>query len=859
MPPKKAKKNDKGGKPPPKRVTRAEAAKEKADAADGAAVKDGSKKPAAKPAKPTTPAKKTTSPTGAKRKRADEEVEEADEDSPPRTRNPKKPKLSPKTARRVKLLSYLENRTKDLGFKVEPSKHHEPDDEDEDEPDEDWASMQRLRQRCDDRLDDIEEAIRTIGREFYSDLDIPERKSDETRHEKRQKDEDIQDDQEINPIAEKKRVKVSKNFPNGRKYRSAKQLGDLVKQLERQLGDELKNRKVQHPHDVSLAKYPSKRVRKAREAAKAKGEPPKLTRTLDKQWDKHGLTLRELLDLYNRQGEQTPAPARDDLVKKCQKYGLSTVGDLWDLEKAILMYELASKQRMYGLSQEAINSVISALGAIKAPIDSDEEADDGGDDSDDAGGSFEDLKTGGKGKAASKDGKKEASASPKGGKEGGKGAEVSPKVGKKDGAAKYGSKDGKKDGKTDCKKDDKDAGANKKGKKRGTRSDKGMDPAAEDVKLINQDEITVTEDGQSQRFTQLNVEGTGNRCMWHAVQYHWLGRQRAARRIAQAYPVHERVRELWDAVMNPTEGTTNPARQSRQALYTSLQQHSQDARGGHLQRRVYNRQWGDLDMLQLVADALDVEIFVYSPVHSEDGTITWHRYVRGVQQNDPARQFHLASYMHAWGGHWTALTPVGAGPVTLPALGPEHRDPSSGMGIAAPPLTRLAIGDENNTDLRAEEQHDTPEDGHVADTTEVDEEEEDVDEEEDEDENPEDDEEEDDVGGDGGPPPPPPPAAGAAITTVSSAAARRSSSAGSQPSRKPSRSSSLSRSKSRNTSQPSGVQKNIQPPHPLSKKALKGRKDFRKICHNFFVAMPSPQNMGGAIKSPYLRSVVAGA
>ncbi|CAD0082041.1 unnamed protein product [Aureobasidium vineae] len=624
MPPKKDKKDDKDGK---KRVTRAgsaKAAKEKADAADGAAVKDGGKKTAAKPAKPTTPtkpttpAKKATPVTGAKRKRADEEDEE--DDSPPRTRNPKKPKLSPKTARRVKLESYLEDRIKDLGFKVEPSKHHESDDEDEDEPDEEWASMQRLRQRCDDRLDDIEEAIRTIGRghEFYSNLDIPERKSDETRHEKRQKDKEIQDDQEINPIAEKKRVKISKNFPDGRKYRSAKQLGDLVKQLERQLGDELKNRKVQHTHDVSLAKYPSKRVRKAKEAAKARGESPKLTRTLDKQWDKHGLTLRELLDLYNRQGEQTPAPVRDDLVKKCQKYGLST---------------LANKQRMYGLSQEAINKVISALSDIKAPVDSDED-DDGGDDSDDAAGPYADINTGGKGKDQSKDGKKDASASLKGSKKGGKGAEALPK-------------------------------------------------------------------------------------------------------------------------------------------------------------------------------------------------------------------------------------------------GPGHRDPSSGLDIAAPALTRLAIGDENNTDLRVKEKHDTPEDGHVADTTEVAEEVED----DEDDEDPKDDEEEDEVDGDGGPPPPP--ASGAAVTAASTAAARRSSSTRSHPSRKSSaqaspghgsrssstsqkrarrRTQSKSRSKSRNTSQPRGVQKNVHTPQPLSKKALKkNHKVLRKIFHSFYVAMPSPQNMGGAIQSPYLRSVVSGA
>lgn len=114
--------------------------------------------------------------------------------------------------------AYLRDRIKDLRFNVEPVEGHEPDDEDEDEPDEDWASMARLRQRCDDRLDEIEEAIRTLGNEKlikYTKckppiplLDIPEHKSEATRHEKRQKNKEIKDNEEIDPIAEKNHVKV---------------------------------------------------------------------------------------------------------------------------------------------------------------------------------------------------------------------------------------------------------------------------------------------------------------------------------------------------------------------------------------------------------------------------------------------------------------------------------------------------------------------------------------------------------------------------------------------------------------------------------------------------------------------------
>lgn len=200
MPPKKSKKT--GDKVPPKRVTRAAAKKAIDDESDGTdgAVKDGGKKTAKKPATPNKPA------AGGKRKRADGEDEE--DSSPAGTKKSKKPKLSPKSARIVTLEEYLKNRIGDLGFKVEAVKDHDPHDEDEDEPDEDWASMRRLRQRCDDRLDEIEEAIRTIGREKYPDFDIPEHKSDETRYEKRLKNEDIEYDEEIEPIAKKKRMKV---------------------------------------------------------------------------------------------------------------------------------------------------------------------------------------------------------------------------------------------------------------------------------------------------------------------------------------------------------------------------------------------------------------------------------------------------------------------------------------------------------------------------------------------------------------------------------------------------------------------------------------------------------------------------
>jgi hypothetical protein len=292
-------------------------------------------------------------------------------------------------------------------------------------------------------------------------------------------------------------------------------------------------------------------------------------------------------------------------------------------------------------------------------------------------------------------------------------------------------------------------------------------------------------------------------------------------------------------------------------------------------------------MLQLVANALDVEIFAYAPQHDDSG-ITWHRYVRGQPQTDPARQIHIANYMNA--PHWTALTPVGDGDgsIALPALGQASRDPVSDSTIPIPSLTRLEPGDDDNTDLRPQDKHDPVEYGHVADMTEIEEEEKkDADRDEDvvDADKDKDDDGDEDVGdadgdgdGDGGPPPPP--AAGAAVAATSTAAKRLSkSSSTSHPSGKevvvvssgsgsPSqpasqkrarrRARSRSKSKSRSISQPRGVQKDTHASPPSSKKTQKKKaKALRKIFESFFVAMPSPQNMGGAIPSPFPCSAVS--
>ncbi|KAI5208800.1 hypothetical protein AUEXF2481DRAFT_6399 [Aureobasidium subglaciale EXF-2481] len=799
-----------------------------------------------------------------KRKRDDDNDEEADSGRRTKKSDTRVRDFSPEAAKINRVKEYLSARIKDLGFKVEPVEGHEPDDEDEEEPEDDWNSIGRLRKRCDDRLDDIEEAIRAVGRELYDGLDLPERQSDETRHDKRQKQFD-QDalDKEIEPLVDKRRLAPSKNFPDGRRYKTAKQLGDMAKHLSELLATELLRRRVQHPNDVSRFAHPSKRIRKQGQETEATGEDPQETRPLEQQWDKHGLTLRELLDLYNQQGHVGQAIARDDLLKRCKQYGLSTVGDLWDLERGILLYELANKQRMYGLSRDAINAVITAIGDLRAPTSSDAAggaAGDGDDDSDDTGGSFGDLEKSkgalGKGSPCKgSPGKKAPGKGAPGKRSPDKGAQAKgaqAKGAQAKGAQAKGAR-----------------GYNTKGKPN-TRSNKAIDLVAEDTVLIERPQLTVTDGGQSQIFTQANVRGTGNRCMWHAVQLAWLGSQTGVgnrQTNAIRYPVNMRVRQLWAAVMGSDD---NPARRARRDLYQNIQANSLLSQDGSLQKRINNMAMGDLDMLQVVADALDVEIFTYTPAHLDDGSVAWHRYVRGQQQTDPARQIHIANYLSAV--HWTALTPVGTtSNITLPALPQGNREPIPGVGPPNP-IPRLRPGHADNTDLRPQDQRDDPEDGHVARLSKDEDKEDDRMEEDEQVEDDDGDGGNDNDGRDDGPPDNQDDQGnGGADTSAAPAAARRQSSSRARSTRSASnaparpqrtrengasrspfqklarrRARTKSKTRSRGSSHPAGVRK--------TKKKVKA---LRKIFPNFDTAMSSPQVTAGAIRSPFRRSTFA--
>ncbi|THY39709.1 hypothetical protein D6C98_09904 [Aureobasidium pullulans] len=448
-----------------------------------------------------------------------------------------------------------------------------------------------LRGRLDDTLDAIEEALRAVGSGYYKDILLSEHKSTETRRQKRAKDKTIPFDQHVEPLTTKKRR--SKNFPDGFVVVTNAELQEMKRVLASLLVDNLAKKRIQHPRSETG------------------------TKTLAKQWKKHGLTLRELLDLYNHTGPAVEEPTRSALEKKCKEYGLNTVGaTLWDLDKAVTLYELAAKKRLYDLPQGEMEDIVSALWSVQA------EAANG-------------------------------------------------------------------------KRLDEDQRRNR------------------DNEIMNQEVVTISSGGQTQQFTQVNVSGVGFRCMWHAIQEIWLGQEQGhGTTFQERYPVNSRVIDLWEEVMHQPDGTTNPARLSRRALYRAMQWDSINARDGSLEDRLYNMQMGDIDMVQLVADALDVEIFTYTPQYESDGTTSWIRLARGQPQTDPQRQIHIANYMHSI--HWTALRPVGT--FAMPDLDPMATTPNFTLDPPGP-VPRLPIGHIDNFDLRPEARHDDPEDGHVADCT----------------------------------------------------------------------------------------------------------------------------------------------
>lgn len=328
-----------------------------------------------------------------------------------------------------------------------------------------------LRGRLDDNLDAIEEALRAVGSGYYKDILLSEHKSTETRRQKRAKDKTIPFDQHVEPLTTKKRK--SKNFPDGFVVVTNPELQEMKRVLASLLVDNLAKKRIQHPRCETG------------------------TKTLAKQWKQHGLTLRELLDLYNHTGPAVEEPTRSALEKKCKEYGLNTVGaTLWDLNKAVTLYELAAKKRLYDLPQGEVEDIVSALWSVQA------EAANG-------------------------------------------------------------------------KRLDEDQRRNR------------------DNEIMNQEVVTVSSGGQTQQFTQVNVSGVGFRCMWHAIQEIWLGQEQGhGTTFEERYPVNLRVLDLWEEVMHQPDGTTNPARLSRRALYRAMQWDSINARDGSLEDRLYNMQMG---------------------------------------------------------------------------------------------------------------------------------------------------------------------------------------------------------------------------------------------------------------------------
>ncbi|KAH0276805.1 hypothetical protein KCU91_g3627, partial [Aureobasidium melanogenum] len=228
--------------------------------------------------------------------------------------------------------------------------------------------------------------------------------------------------------------------------------------------------------------------------------------------------------------------------------------------------------------------------------------------------------------------------------------------------------------------------------------------------LIEQQRLTITHGQWRQIFTQHNPSGVGLRCLWNAVAFTWSGDEKKVTREA----IRDRVQALLlDVLSGSRSSPANPAQRERADLYHALNERTPD-----LINSLKTMEMGDIDDVQLIADALDAEIFMYVPreLREVGGDVlvgSWDLLARG-QPHPPERQIHLVNYPNAH--HWTVLWPLfgdGNPPVSDEARLPIPDFPELGAG----PLLRLAEGDEGNQDLRHDDRRRTggSMDGHVAD------------------------------------------------------------------------------------------------------------------------------------------------
>lgn len=446
---------------------------------------------------------------------------------------------------------YIISRANALGIKAEAAKGLTP-------------GPGNTRKQCDDFLDAIEDAIRTLGLTKYKwdwpkgskfgKLNIPEKK-DETRWNKRKKAKLEESDEEIDEI---QRIDLKDPV-----VITAERLKLLAQQLSRMIVERLMSRGIANPDDTPEPPFTpggpldegtgdaaekkktekEKKAAAAKAAAAAKKVKAAKPRSLEHQWNGHGKSLRQLLDVLDTHGKKATVSARSTLEEQCKKYGLATEGSDWDLQKRIMQYELASSQRRHGLPQHAIDALINSLDQIDAPEgegEKDEEGREGDDDDDDD----------------------------------------EEKVDKLAGARKR------------LKEKDKAKQKEKeKQKKAQAAKDKKKRTAAEN-KSLKKKTLQIGIGGWQQTFGQIDVSGTGYRCMWNAINLLWRGVELPRRNTFATELIPVRVRALWDAVMHPAAGTTNPARQARRTLYETFHNADPDPSDG-FEARLRSLEWGE--------------------------------------------------------------------------------------------------------------------------------------------------------------------------------------------------------------------------------------------------------------------------
>lgn len=229
------------------------------------------------------------------------------------------------------------------------------------------------------------------------------------------------------------------------------------------------------------------------------------------------------------------------------------------------------------------------------------------------------------------------------------------------------------------------------------------------------------------RFSQTDPKGGGLHCLYHVFARGYYANHSSSH--LRTDQIVARMTALWNHVMDRTNYPNNPARQGRWLIYRNMELNSRDGGRGDLTTideviRDGGR-WGTIDHVQLLADAFDVEIIVYTPsglvasdIEFDPPVVSggWQIQSRG-SHHPPSRQLHVACYPNSV--HWTLLTPEWHianpdnpnpnDPVYIHnAFSHDHlRTPLPENGIIPNPLTRLPPGhqDYNDHTLVAKDRH----------------------------------------------------------------------------------------------------------------------------------------------------------